>query len=162
MAQATAEMAAKRPTNPWMASLYGGIITAVIAAAYFMLLGTNMPLLWGLALILTGAGPVLGYQAAAGKLGKEWGAIVGGILGGILPLLGQLLLWPLLVWLFARRLSLGRLYLGSILGVILGVIVFFAIGFMMGQNPELWFGPAWAIAAAMWGGSAAAFMTGRE
>jgi hypothetical protein len=162
MAIATAETAAKRPTNPWMASLYGGVITAVIAAAYFMLLQTNMPILWGLALILIGAGPVLGYQLAAGKFGSEWGAIIGGILGGLLPLLGQLLLWPLLVWLFCRRLSVGRLYLGSILGVILGAIVFFLIGFLMGQNPEAWFGPAWAIAVAMWGGTAAAFMTGRE
>ena len=58
MTVATAEMATKRPANPWMASLYGGIFTAVIAAAYFLLLQTNMPILWGLALILIGAGPV--------------------------------------------------------------------------------------------------------
>ena len=162
MTVATAEMATKRPANPWMASLYGGIFTAVIAAAYFLLLQTNMPILWGLALVLIGAGPVLGYQAAAGKLGSEWGAIIGGILGGILPLLGQLLLWPLLVWLFCRRLSVGRLYLGSFLGIILGVIVFLLIGFLMGQNPEAWFGPAWVISVAVWGGTVAAFMTGRE
>lgn len=162
MTVATAEMAAKRSTNPWMASLYGGIFTAVIAAAYFMLLQTNMPVLWILALILIGAGPVLGYQAAAGKLGKEWGAIAGGILGGILPILGELLFWPLFVWIFNRRFSLGRLYLGSVLGVILGVVVFLLIGFLMGQNPEAWFGPAWAIGAGVWGGAAAAFMTGSE
>lgn len=162
MAQATAAMAEKRTTNPWMASIYGGIFTAVIAVAFSLLLPTNQPLLWGLALILIGAGPVLGYQAAAGKLGSEWGAIIGGILGGIIPILGELLLWPLLVWLFARRLSLGRLYLGSILGIILGVVVFFLIGFLMGQNPYAWVGIAWAIAAGMWGGTAAAFMTGRE
>ena len=162
MTVATAEMATKRPANPWMASLYGGIFTAVIAAAYFLLLDTNMPVLGFLALVLTGAGPVLGYQAAAGKLGKEWGAIIGGILGGLVPFIGQLVFWPLFVWLFARRLSLGRLYLGSILGIILGVAVFLAIGFLMGQNPEAWFGPAWVIAVAMWGGTVAAFMTGRE
>jgi hypothetical protein len=162
MTVASAEMAAKRSTNPWMAALYGGVFTAVIAAAYFMLLGTNTPILWGLALILIGAGPVLGYQAAAGKLGKEWGAIVGGILGGILPIVGELIFWPLFVWIFARQHSLGRLYLGSILGIILGVIVFLLFGFLMGQNPEAWFGPAWAFGAAMWGATAAAFMTGSE
>src|SRR5215510_10660138 len=105
-------MAAVQPVtvNPWMAAVYGGVITAIIAIAVHFLLPMNQPILWGLALLLIGVGPVLGYQLAAGKLGSDWKAIVGGILGSIIPILGQLLLWPLFVWLFDRHFSLGRLY----------------------------------------------------
>lgn len=70
-------------TSPWKASIYGGVVTAVIAIAFHFLLPTNQPILYGLALLLLGVGPVLGYQSAAGKLGSDWGAIVGGILGWI-------------------------------------------------------------------------------
>jgi hypothetical protein len=146
--------------NPWMASVYGGVITAIIAIAFHFLLPMNQPILWGLALLLIGVGPVLGYQLAAGKLGSDWKAIVGGILGSIIPIVGQLLLWPLFVWLFDRRFSLGRLYLGSIIGIILGLAVFFLVATMMGQDPYTWVGLAWTLAASMWGGAAAAFMTG--
>jgi hypothetical protein len=146
--------------NPWMASVYGGVITAIIAIAFHFLLPMNQPILWGLALLLIGVGPVLGYQLAAGKLGSDWKAIVGGILGSIIPIVGQLLLWPLFVWLFDRRFSLSRLYLGSIIGIILGLAVFFLVATMMGQDPYTWVGLAWTLAASMWGGAAAAFMTG--
>ena len=158
----TAVAAAKPQTNPWMASLWGGGISALIAAAFGWLLGTNMPILWGLALILIGVGPVLGYQLAAGKLGRDWKSIIGGFLGGIIPLAGWLILWPLFVWLFNRKFPLGRLYLGSLVGIILGFIVWWAIAMMMGQNPEVWFGLAWALAASAWGGSAAAFMQEKD
>lgn len=147
-------------TSPWKASIYGGVVTAVIAIAFHFLLPTNQPILYGLALLLLGVGPVLGYQLAAGKLGSDWGAIVGGILGSIVPVLSQLLLWPLFVWLFNRRYSLGRLYLGSLIGIILAFVVFFAVAFLMGQNPYAWLGLAWTLAASAWGGSAAAGMTG--
>jgi biotin carboxyl carrier protein len=147
--------------QPWRAGLYGGVITALVAAAFSLLLPTNQPLLWGAALILLGAAPVVGNQLAHGRLGREWGAVVGGLLGGLLPLVGWLLFWPLLVWLFARRLALGWLYLGSGLGAALGVAIFLAIGFLFGQNPELWFVPAWVMAASMWGGATAALMRGR-
>ena len=120
----------------------------------------NQPILWGLALLLIGVGPVLGYQLAAGKLGSDWKAIIGGILGSIIPIVGQLLLWPLFVWLFNRSFSLGRLYLGSIIGIILGAAVFFLVATLMGEDPYTWVGLAWALAASMWGGSTAAFMTG--
>jgi hypothetical protein len=146
--------------NPWMAAVYGGVITAIIAIAFHFLLPMNQPILYGLALLLIGAGPVLGYQLAAGKLGTEWGTIIGGILGSIIPIVGQLLLWPLFVWLFNRRLSLGRLYLGSLIGMILGFAVFFLVATIMGQDPYTWVGLAWTLGASMWGGSAAAFMTG--
>ena len=147
-------------TSPWKASIYGGVVTAVIAIAFHFLLPTNQPILYGLALLLLGVGPVLGYQLAAGKLGSDWGAIVGGILGSIVPVLSQLLLWPLFVWLFNRRYSLGRLYLGSLIGIILAFVVFFAVAFLMGQNPYAWLGLAWTLAASAWGGSTAAGMTG--
>jgi hypothetical protein len=159
---ADAQPVAVNRVNPWMASLYGGLITAVIAIAFHFLLPMNIPVLYALALLLLGVGPVLGYQLAAGKLGSDWGAIVGGILGSIIPILGQLLLWPLLVWLFNRRFSLGRLYLGSLIGIVLAFVVFFAIGFLMGQDPYAWTGLAWTLAASAWGGSAAAGMTGSE
>ncbi len=148
--------------NPWMASLYGGVITAIIAIAFHFLLPMSIPWLWILALLLIGVGPVLGYQLAAGKLGSDWKAIIGGILGSIVPILGQLLLWPLFVWLFDRRFSLGRLYLGSIVGMVLGFIAFFLIATLMGQNPYVWLGLAWTLAASMWGGATAAFMAGSE
>jgi hypothetical protein len=157
-------MAAVQPVdvNPWMASIYGGVITAIVAIAFHFLLPMNQPILWGLALLLIGVGPVLGYQLAAGKLGSDWKAIIGGILGSIIPILGQLLLWPLFVWLFNRSFSLGRLYLGSIVGMVLGVAVFFLIATLMGQDPYTWVGLAWTLAASMWGGATAAFMTGSE
>jgi membrane protein implicated in regulation of membrane protease activity len=40
-------------------------------------------------------------------------------------------------------------------------VAFFGIGLMIGQDPA-WVGPAWAIAAGLWGGSAAAFMTNNK
>jgi hypothetical protein len=141
-----------------MAAVYGGVITAIIAIAFHFLLPMNLPLLYILALLLIGVGPVLGYQLAAGKLGSDWGTLIGGILGSIIPILGQLLLWPLFVWLFNRRFSLGKLYLGSLIGIILGFAVFFLVATLMGQNPYAWLGLAWTLAASMWGGSAAAFM----
>jgi hypothetical protein len=152
---------AARPTvtvNPWMAAVYGGVITAIIAIAFHFLLPMNQPFLYILALLLIGVGPVLGYQLAAGKLGSDWGSLIGGILGSIIPILGQLLLWPLFVWLFNRRFSLGKLYLGSLIGIILGFAVFFLVATVMGQDPYTWVGLAWTLAASMWGGSAAAFM----
>jgi hypothetical protein len=148
-----------RHVSPWLASLYGGIITAIIAIAFSFLLPMSMPFLYSIALLLLGVGPVLGYQLAAGQLGSDWKAIVGGIIGSIIPIIGQLILWPLFVWLFNRKFSFGMLFLGSLLGLILGFIVFFGIGFLMGQDPNQWVGLAWAVAWGFWGGSAAAFMT---
>ncbi len=148
------------PVSPWLASLYGGIITAIIAIAFTFLLPMSMPLLYSIALLLLGVGPVLGYQLAAGKLGTDWKSIVGGIIGSIIPIIGQLILWPTFVWAFNRKFSWGMLFLGSLLGLILGLIIFFGIGLMMGQDPYTWVGLAWVLAASMWGGSTAAFMTG--
>ena len=154
--------AASTSTNPWKAALWGGVITAVIAAGFSLLLPMSMPFLWIPALWLIGVGPVLGYQIAAGQLGSDWKSLIGGLLGGIIPFLGQLILWPLFVWLFNRKFSFGRLFLGSLIGLVLGVVVFFVVGMLMGQDPYLWVGPAWALGVSMWGGAAAAAMPGRE
>lgn len=149
---------ARPSTNPWMASLYGGVASGLIAAASGLLLGTNMPVLYILAFILIGAGPVIGYQLAAGKLGQDWKTLIGGIIGFILPVLSQVILWPLLVWAFNRSFAFGKLWLGSLIGFILGVIGFFIIGLMIGQDPA-WVGFGWAMLWALWGGTVAAFMT---
>ncbi len=157
---ASATSAGARPSvSPWMASIYGGIASGLIAAASGLLLGTNMPFLYGLAFILIGIGPVLGYQLAAGKLGQDWKSLIGGAIGFILPVLSSLILWPLLVWAFNRSFAFGKLWLGSLLGFILGIVVFFVIAMFIGQDPYLWVGFGWAMLWAFWGATSAAFMT---
>lgn len=148
---------ARSAVNLWMASLYGGIATALIAAASGMLLSTNMPLLYGIAFLLIGIGPVLGYQIAAGKLGQDWKSLIGGLIGFILPILSQIILWPLLVWVFNRNFAFSKLWLGSLVGFILGIVGFFVIGLMIGQDPA-WVGFGWAMLWGLWGGAVAAFM----
>ena len=148
---------ARPAASPLMASLYGGIATGLIAAASGMLLGTNMPLLYVLAFFLIGVGPVLGYQIAAGKLGQDWKSLIGGFIGFILPVISQIILWPLLVWAFNRSFAFSKLWLGSLLGFILGVAGFFGIGLTIGQDPS-WVGFGWAMLWALWGGMVAAFM----
>lgn len=145
-------------TGPLMASLYGGIASGLIAAASGWLLGTNMPFLYVLAFFLIGIGPVIGYQLAAGKLGQDWKSLIGGFIGFILPVISQVILWPLLVWAFNRSFAFGKLWLGSLLGFILGIAGFFGIGLTIGQDPA-WVGFGWAMLWALWGGTVAAFMT---
>lgn len=144
-------------TSPLMASLYGGVASGLIAAASGFLLGTNLPVLYIAAFLLIGVGPVIGYQLAAGKLGQDWASLVGGFLGFILPVISQIILWPLLVWAFNRSYTFSKLWLGSLLGFILSVAGFFAIGLMIGQDPA-WVGFGWAMLWALWGGTIAAFM----
>ena len=153
----TSSAGARPAASPLMASLYGGVATGLIGAAFMMLLIAKLPILYGLAFILIGAGPVLGYQLAAGKLGQDWKTLIGGIIGFILPLLSPIIIWPLLVWAFNRSFGLGRIWLGSLLGFILGVAGFFLIGTMIGQDPA-WVGFGWAMLWALWGGTSAAFM----
>lgn len=148
---------ARPSTSPLMSSLYGGIATGLIAAASGMLLSTNIPALYLIAFLLIGVGPVLGYQIAAGKLGQDWKSLIGGLIGFILPIISQIILWPLLVWVFNRGFGFGQLWLGSLLGFILGIVGFFGIGLMIGQDPA-WVGFGWAMLWALWGGMSAAFM----
>ena len=82
---------------------------------------------------------------------------IGGLIGFILPILSQIILWPLLVWVFNRSFAFSKLWLGSLLGFILGIAGFFAIGLFIGQDPS-WVGFGWAMLWALWGGTVAAFM----
>ena len=52
----TSSAGARPATSPLMASLYGGIATGLIGAAFMMLLSAKLPILYGLAFILIGAG----------------------------------------------------------------------------------------------------------
>jgi hypothetical protein len=129
-------MTMTRPTtNPWRALLFAGLFTGVIAWATGLLFQADMLVLYILGFLLIGAGPVLGYQLATGRLGSDWKAIVGGILGFILLILGWLL-WPLLVGAMSRNQSIGSLYLGSITGFFVGVALFLLSVTILGQNPS--------------------------
>lgn len=134
--------------SPWMGALYAAIFTAIIAFIFVFTLQAEMPFLYIPAFILIGIGPVLGYQMALGRLG-DWKALLGGVLGFLIPGL-SIILWPLAVGLLDVTQSFGRLLLGSIVGVILGMIVFFGLATVMGQNPS-WFGTGFAMELAAWG-----------
>lgn len=154
-------MTATRPTtNPWMASLYAGLITAVIAVATALLFQAEILVLYIIAFLLIGAGPVLGYQLATGRLGSDWRPIVGGVLGFILLVLGWLL-WPILVGALSRNQSIGRLFLGSILGFLIGVVLFLISVTLIGQNPYT-IGTSFTLLCAGWGGTCGAAMAAWE
>ncbi len=142
-------------TSPWLASVYAGVFTAIVAAAFVLAFQAEIPILYIIAFFLIGAGPVLGYQMATGRLGSEWGGLIGGIIGSI-PLLG-VLLWPILVGAFARSQSVGRLFLGSLIGIILATVVFALVATAMGDNPG-WLAFGFTLLCAVWGGACGAFM----
>ena len=149
-------LTATRPTiNPWMASLYAGLATAILAVITALLFQAELLVLYIIAFLLIGAGPVLGYQFATGRLGN-WGPIVGGILGFILGPLAWLL-WPILVGALSREQSIGRLLLGSILGFIVGVVLFLISVSAIGQNPYT-IGTSFTLLCAGWGGTCGAAM----
>lgn len=140
-----------------MAAIYAALFTAVAAIAFVLLFQAKIPLLYIPAFLLTGVGPVLGYQLAAGRLGADWMSILGGLLGFIVLLLG-FILWPILVGVMTKGQSVGRLFLWSVLGFIAGIVVFLLIGTVIGQNP-VWVGPGWIFLWATWGAFAGAAMT---
>ena len=139
-----------------LSAIYAGVFTAIIAYATGLLFQAEQPVLYILAFLLIGAGPVLGYQLAAGRLGSDWKALVGGILGFILLILG-FILWPILVGALDKTQSIGKLLVGSIIGIILGAVVFLIMASAMGQNPG-WIGPGFALLWAVWGGTCGAVM----
>lgn len=141
-------------TNPWLASIYAGVITAIFAAIA-VLLGNNIYLFLIVWLIM-GLGPVLGYAIATGRTGSSVGAMIGGVIGNI-PVL-NLILWPLLVSLIGKVGSLGTLFLWNLIGLVLGVIIFFVVMPLNGQDPS-WFWPSIVIAASAWGGTLGAALT---
>lgn len=148
-------MNAKSNANPWLASVYGGVITAIVAVAFVLLFQAEIPLLYIIALLFTGIGPVLGYQLARGALGSDWKSIIGGLIGAI-PVL-SILLWPILVGAMTRGQSIGKLLLANIISIVLAVAVFLLLETMAGQDPTLF--PLWVtLALSIWGGANAAFM----
>ncbi|MCB9137229.1 MAG: hypothetical protein H6642_02640 [Caldilineaceae bacterium] len=151
----TAAVAVKEETNPWMSALYAGVFTAVAAAiTVFAFVQTQNWIVGVLVHLLTGAAAVLGYQMARGRMGSSWGAVLGGLIGGI-PII-FFLLWPILVGALDKSQSIGRLLLGSILGAIIGVAVFLLLGSFMGQNPA-WVGTGFTFLMAFWAGTVGAF-----
>lgn len=152
------EMPASRPAvSPWTASLYAGIFTAIAATAFSLLFSAGILVLWVLAFLLIGVGPVLGYQMAAGKLGSDWKSIIGGLLGQILLFIG----WPILVGALTKGQSIGKLLLWSIIGFILGVVVWLIIATIMGQTTT-WVGFASVVGWAVWGGAVGAAMASSD
>ncbi|MFZ4661042.1 MAG: hypothetical protein ACOYNY_28780 [Caldilineaceae bacterium] len=149
--------AAQPSGNPMLASLYAGVLTALIAYAAVYFLQNDNLVFFGVALLLTGIGPVLGYAFASGRVGASIPGLIGGIIGSIIPLV-SILLWPILVGAFTRTQSVGKLLLGSIIGAILGAAVFFGMASAMGQDPS-WFGAGVILAFAVWGGACGAIMT---
>ena len=133
--------------NPILASLYAGV---------YFLQNDNL-VLFGVALLLTGIGPVLGYAFASGRIGASIPGLIGGIIGSIIPVV-SILLWPILVGAFTRTQSIGKLLVGSIIGALLGGAVFFLMAQSMGQDPS-WFGAGVILTFAVWGGACGAIMT---
>lgn len=161
MTTMTASQPASRPaTSPWAAALYAGIFTAIAGIAFSLLFQAESPILYGLAFLLTGVGPVLGYQMAAGKLGSDWMSILGGLLGFVVLVLGWIL-WPILVGAMTKGQSIGKLFLWSVIGFILGVVVLLLIGTVMGQNPS-WVAFGWTTGWAVWGGTVGAAMASSD
>ena len=152
MTTTTATVASER-RNVWMAAGYAGLITALLAVVFSLLFQAEQLILYIIALLLIGAGPVLGYQLSRGKLFGDWMAIIGGIVGFILLFIG----WPILVGALSKEQSMGKLFLGSLLGFVLGVAVFLLLQTFFGQNPYF-VGTSWVMLWAVWGGTCGAAM----
>lgn len=152
---ASATLAPRRVVSPWLGSIYAGLFTAILAALLVWLFQANN-WAWLIPALLVGAGPVLGYQMARGRIFGDWKSIIGGVVGSI-PLL-SLILWPILVGALTRGQGIGKLFLWHLVGLVLAVAVFLLIGTVAGQDP-IWFYPAVAIAFSVWGGTVGAAMT---
>lgn len=170
-------------SNLWLSSLYAGLITAVFGFLFVLFFRQENLVLYVIALLLIGVGPVLGYGLSRGKISVP--AIIGGILGsillsvmllgaigwpflialqgavgtigGVLILIVSSLAWAILVGALDSTQSVGKLILGSIIGAILAGIVFLLVATMMGQNPS-WLGTGIILLFAVWGGSCGAAM----
>lgn len=150
-------ISATKPGNPWLSAIYAAILTAIAAyaAGYFLQADQLVP--FAVALLLTGIGPVLGYALTTGRVGTSIPGIIGGIIGAI-PVV-SVILWPLLVGLFTRTQSIGKLFLGSLIGVIVALALFFGLASTIGQDPS-WFNLGFVAALAIWAAISSAAMTG--
>ena len=147
-----AVMTATRPAaNPVLVALYSGVATAIAALATALLFQAEIVVLYLLAFLLIGVGPVIGYQLATGQLGSDWKPLVGGLLGFVLLILGWLL-WPILVGAMTRGQSVGKLFIASLVGIILGIVIFLITASVAGQNPS-WIGAGFILLWSFWGGT---------
>ena len=149
-----ATTAGESKSNVWMTALYAGLATAIIAIITCLTFEWEMPFLYIPAYLLIGIGPVLGYQFTAGNLG-DWKSLLGGFLGQIIPVFG----WPILVGLFSKEQSVGKLILASLLGSVIAISVFFIMQTVLGLNPYI-IGTSFIVGAACWGGTVGAAMDG--
>ncbi len=175
-------------SNLWLSSLYAGVITAIFGFLFVTFFQQENPLLYVIALLLIGIGPVIGYALASGRwsipgiIGGVIGSIflslllvgalswalgiavqgpVQGTIGGILIVALASLLWGLFVGLFHSAQSVGKLIGGSILGAILAGIVFLLVATAMGQDPS-WISLGVILLVAVWGGTVGAAMSAWE
>lgn len=145
--------------SAWRASILAGTITALIASAFAILLQMEQPMMYIPAILLVGAGPIIGYALAAGRLAIL--PLIGGIISSLLFVL-SFILWPLFVGILSREHRIGRLYLGSFIGFILGFAVLAVIALSeYGQNP-VWLSVGYVALSAIWGGTCGAFMATRR
>lgn len=146
-----------RPSNMWMAAIYAGGFSAIIALITALLFQAEIPAGYIIALLLIGAGPILGVNLANGRLASNWGAMIGGIVSFILPGVGMLL-WPVLVGALDKSQNIGKLFLGSLIGIVLAFAVFAILANVMGQNPN-WIATGFIFLFAVWGGTMGAAMS---
>jgi hypothetical protein len=139
-----------------MVAIYSAVATAIAAIATALLFQAEILVLYILAFLLIGFGPVIGYQLATGRLGSDWKPLIGGLLGFILLILGWIL-WPILVGAMTRGQSVGKLFIASLVGIILGIVVFLIAASVMGQNPS-WIATGFTLLWAVWGGTVGAAM----
>lgn len=150
-------MSAVRRGNPWVASVYAGIITAIIAYVATLLLQADQLIPFVVLLLLAGAGPVLGYALASGRVLGSIGGIIGGTIGAI-PVV-SIILWPILVGvLMWWSQSIGKLFLANLIGIIVSLALFFALATNIGQDPA-WFTLGFVVLMAVWGAICGAAMT---
>jgi len=149
----TAMTVTRASGNPWLASVYAGVISAIFAALATFLFPNSL-IGFVVAFLLVGIGPVLGYQLASGT-GVKIGALIGGIIGSLLPII---IVWPILVGALTKSQSIGKLILAAIIGAVLGWVVFFILASIMGQDPSF-FPFAFTLGTAVWGGALGAIMT---
>ena len=144
--------ATRSSANPWLASVYAGVISAVMAVITTFLF-PNIPVGYIIFFLLIGIGPVIGYQLATGQ-GMNWGSLVGAFIGAI-PVI---ILWPILVGALTKGQSIGKLLLAQIIALVLGLVVFLIIATVMGQDPAF-FPFAFTMFCAVWAGAMGAMMT---
>lgn len=155
----SAGMPERKRVNPWLSSLLAGLLSAGAALLAMFGFNSDAPPMWIAGLLLTGAAPVIGYGIARGQIGRRIFPAILGIIASIIPFV-SVILWPLLVGTSDNTQSVGRLFLGSLLGALLAVLVWFGLATAMGQDPTVWWGPAFVLLFAVWGGTVGAAMAG--